>query len=279
MWPKRWPKSAEVGALFAVAPIFRQILLQLLVETVFDFLINRLISDTICILIGLIACTAILHVMFVWPFNCSKVFWKKVDYFWFGISILGLLSLVTEVRVAQASAWYEIEKTRLIAEYSHLEYFSQSPGNSHYCWPFVKSGLSPSDFDEREQQRRLTCTWMKKVNDVVGTIQVENEPLLFFEQFPTPQFTDSYYLVYVTRLKQLIGNYNHQVLVVQELRNLMDKSSIEQIQTVLWPFLLLIALAIRLTKVSGELRHEILGDDCKVWSKEVISELFKRIKS
>jgi hypothetical protein len=120
--------------------------------------------------------------------------------------------------------------------------------------PFVRSEYSPSNFDEVMVQYGEYCAWLiakqeeltpviegRQVVDVTSFAQSSLFPLV-----ADIKFEEGY-------LRRLLEEYNFSLVELQNFKSESNKSEIEVIIIFFAPVVLAIALALRLTKVSGEI--------------------------
>ncbi|MCV6637884.1 hypothetical protein [Candidatus Albibeggiatoa sp. nov. NOAA] len=198
----------------------------------------------------------IFHFLFVWPNNLSKKNWKRVDYIWLGAASLGILSLASDVRIYFTHNWLEIEKSRAVSLIKSVEYRFSKPENSHYCAKFVRYDLSPDDFEERVRQYNIACKWRKDVEAFFKNINKHEIPSINHEELPVVEFNLPALMYSVTWLNRLMIDYASQLEVIHKTESYTVKYFWEEILSYFAPFLICIALSLRIAKVSGEIRHE-----------------------
>lgn len=220
-----------------------------------EFWTNVIISNGGNVLLLFLLLLALSHLL-VFPKNLPKRVWKKVDYIWLGFTALGLLSLASDVRISIAKNWFEIESSRAISSLERLRYFYPAPDNTHFCMQFVKSALTPDDVQERQKQHDLRCDWLKDVANILKELESEKLPELSMDNFPVPTFDDGYLLETVNNFEKHVNWYNEDRKQAIETSSLLSKTDLEKNLFYFSPFLLCLALALRIAKVTGELRYE-----------------------
>lgn len=220
-----------------------------------EFWTNVIISDGGNVLLLFLLLLTLSHLL-VFPKNLSKRAWKKVDYIWLGVAALGLLSLASDVRISIAKNWSEIESSRAISSLERLRYFYSTPDNTHFCMQFVKSALTPDDVHERQKQHDLRCAWFKDVANILKELEPEKLPEISMDKLPIPTFDDEYLLETVNNIEKHVNWYNEDRRQAIETASLLSKTNLEKNLFYFSPFLLCLALALRIAKVTGELRHE-----------------------
>jgi hypothetical protein len=205
----------------------------------------------------LLTCLVVLfHLMFVWPRNITKKSWKKVDYIWLGAASIGLISLASDVRVSVANSWVEIERSRAIGILESIDYLAKEPESSYFCMTFVRGDYSPENFDEVQNNYRMACEWRKELSAYFGSINKLDTPIIIFDDLPPVVFDDPTLNEAVVWLKDRLKEYEDQIKVLSMTEAAARKRSWESELGYYAPFLLCMALALRITKVTGEVRHE-----------------------
>jgi hypothetical protein len=79
-----------------------------------------------------------------------------------------------------------------------------------------------------------------------------------FIKFPDTQapLTNQSILEIISELHEQLDDYNNNVNEIQKLRSMNEQSEFERMLIYLGPWLLAFALALRITKVTGELNNE-----------------------
>lgn len=221
-----------------------------------QFATNAFLMDSINFLILLGVLVAVFHLMLVWPRNLSKKNWKRIDYIWLGAAAMGVISLAADVRISVANNWLEMEKVRAVGILDSIRYLAQEPESSHFCMTFVKSEYSPKDFDNKQNEYRIGCEWRKELSKKLSVINSEETPPLKYEDLPPVLFDDPILNETVIWLKDRLNDYKVQLKILSETKSAAEKTGWESTLAYFAPFLICIALALRITKVSGEVRHE-----------------------
>lgn len=225
----------------------------------FDNWIGAFISDIWIQVISFIIIISVSHLIFIYILNWSKKRWKQFDYLWLFTALLGIVFLFAEQRINIAKVEKESESSRTSFLLDEIINSTLPVVGGEYCLKFIKNEDSPDDFDHRVEQHNLECKWMENVNFYLIKQKVtswENFPDISFEDLPPINFTPSYYFYKIEDLKRSISEYNKQKNKYLKIKHISEKQDYEKILSFLAPFLLLIALALRITKVTAELRFE-----------------------
>jgi hypothetical protein len=208
-----------------------------------------------------IALTVALHAVFVYWRPLSKRWWKRLDYVWLTFAALGLVGAAAEVRRSTANSQlglFQDQASRALRDvHGEAEFLSRSPGV--LCRTFTRSEYSPppAEFDRIQSEYTKACDWAKKVEArLPREISV---PLAKIDTNSLPQrpvISESEPIHLTDDLYRQIEFYNSSVQTVRGLAGRSKRENLEWTLILLGPFLLAIALAIRFTKVTGELRLE-----------------------
>jgi hypothetical protein len=205
-------------------------------------------------LLALAVITIILHFLLVYPRNLSKTQWKKVDYLWIALTAFGLIGSTNSVRVMYNKNQISLYDHSIPFQYHYLRSFLTPDGSKAVCLEYVRDRLSPPDFDSIVADQTRSCEWSKKMYQLTLVVDTFNYAAIDTAKIPTLRTKDNVW--FRDMLISIIYEYNKQV---KEKAVLQDGLTGETATMVLFytPLLLIIGLAIRITKVSGELRHEI----------------------
>lgn len=72
-------------------------------------------------LVTLISLLVLFHVIFIKLFPQNKRFWKKVDYWWVSLGVIGIIGATFTYRKEISSAWQPFHKQSLKAVYSQYQ--------------------------------------------------------------------------------------------------------------------------------------------------------------
>src|SRR5437870_5920002 len=97
-------------------------------------LLDTLLTNPLVSLSILVSITGVLHVLLIWLYPRSPLFWKRSDYVWLGLAALGLLATTGEVRRGISS---ELVTTYLIQANAGFNRFAEGIAfdEKAYCDP------------------------------------------------------------------------------------------------------------------------------------------------
>ncbi len=196
------------------------------------------------------------HILLVWGFKVGKLGWKIVDYIWLSTTVLALIGSAGQVRVMVAEGRVAMSRQRADAMYnifrSVLEAAATSPG--YVCRQFVLSETSPplERFNAIQREFDETCAWLQQLEAITPA----KAPDMRFDIKvwpPPPQVSDASLIDTIRGLRRQYSYYDEAVVEFDKVSEMRRKSELEFSLILGGPFLLAIALALRLTKVTGEI--------------------------
>jgi hypothetical protein len=203
---------------------------------------------------ALIIAIIIFHIIFLVFFKLSKIGWKYVDYIWLSTAILGIFASSIEVRRQVASSQFETAKYLDHFKYGNLRERLQFLCSSAVCRQFKKSEYSPANIDQIQIEYNLVCEHARRLLQIIPIEAPDSLDTTLFVKRPVvtdPILKDQY-----LSLENAITEYNNAHKIFSKIKKFTQKSDIEYTLGLLGPFILAIALALRITKVSGELQLE-----------------------
>jgi hypothetical protein len=191
----------------------------------------------------------------------GKTAWKRVDYIWLAFGALGLVGAVAQVRRFGAAQQLAMHETFAEEEFKRLramaDEYSSDPGI--ICRTFVRSELSPppEQFLRTQEEYDVACDWAKKAAIALGANVPSPLRQIEMTSVPTPPIvSDDQLNRQFKDYSSQVHSFNHRVSNWQTLVEQAGQSEWEVTLTILSPFLLSIALALRITKVTGEIKLE-----------------------
>lgn len=202
------------------------------------------------------AALVIFHLLLVWPRNLSKRGWKYVDYAWLAIALLAIVSLSSDIRrqVAESRLEYTMQRARSMhALFSDL-YVNQPP--SYVCMKFVRSEFSPDDFDDIQEEFDRICDWFRLFGPRFSTATLPDYHSFPVELLEPPNTTNESLVEVIGELEQLLSFYNDAVDAHMRISDAIAETELEESIRFIWPWLFSLGVALRMTKVTGEVLHE-----------------------
>ena len=203
-----------------------------------------------------VAALVIFHLLLVWPRNLSKKGWKYVDYAWLAIALLTIVSLSSDIRrqITETKLELAIQRAKTMhALFSDL-YVNQPP--SYVCIKFVRDEFSPDNFDCVQEEFDRMCDWFGHFGS-----RFSNATLPDYHSFPVelieePNLTNEFLVEVIGELKRQLSYYNDAVDVRMRVSRETAETEFEKSIRFIWPWLFSLAIALRTSKVTGEVLHE-----------------------
>jgi hypothetical protein len=127
-------------------------------------------------------------------------------------------------------------------------------GSPTICHLRIKDQYSPIDFGSGAVDEKRSCEWAKRLYLIASAIDTSNYSPIDTAKIPELRTRD--YAWFRDVLMGSVRDYDRQIRAKKDLQaQLEDETPV--IATFFAPLLLILGVAPRITKVSGELRHEI----------------------
>jgi hypothetical protein len=212
-------------------------------------------TDQAWILGIFVAALAIFHILLIRLFPLSAISWKRVDYIWLFMALIGLISAVGTGRAMIANNLLNYGKSRIEPAFHFMKMNADFGTSEAICRKFVKSDIvSPEDLSRIQREYDAQCDWFRTVDAKLAEINSSDPaPIDLIKLFGVQpnggdeqtykSFTDS------------VITYNSTVENINYLKRAKEPSDVEMIFRFLGPAILAVALALRITKVTGEIYH------------------------
>jgi hypothetical protein len=114
----------------------------------------------------------------------------------------------------------------------------------------------PVEFDRIQREFDALCSWFTQAVDKLKTSPLaKRQPLSLGDLgADPPKVRDDWPM---THVRDTLDRYNRAVGQVDRLTQDARRSDLELTTMIIGPFMLVVALALRVAKVTGEIRHEI----------------------
>ena len=204
-------------------------------------------------LLLLLILTVVMHFLFVYPKNLSKKSWKKVDYIWISFTVIGLVGATNNVTKEFSKNKIAVASSRKSFQYNFMLSFLDSEDSHIVCREFTRSEYSPKDFDAVVDDFDRCCKWSKEVHKIVTSIDTLKNDFVDMSKIPYLQTVNNIW--YKNTVLGNIEEYNKIVSEKIENENIIYETRNGSL-LFFTPLFLILGLAIRITKVTGELRNE-----------------------
>jgi hypothetical protein len=227
------------------------------------FRIPSFLSGT-TLIITFVAALLIFHwlLVFCWLINrlgwspLSKRGWKIVDYIWLLVGSLALTGTLFQARQVLATSMLPNLESFVSVSTDEAKYYS-SPKfyEGLICRAFVRSAFSPpeQEFKTTQEEFDNACAWAKQITERLK--DVDRWAIIDTASLPKPPpATDP--SIHFTQ-KEMYDAFDTHNLIAhkrQALQDALRRSEWEKFLAIISPLLAVIALALRITKVTGEIR-------------------------
>ena len=125
------------------------------------------------------------------------------------------------------------------------------------CRTFARSDLSPSNFDQMQTEYNFACEeFIRLTKEVLSN--KGNRDIAFLDLLDTSKtrnkFTDPIIIKILENLDIPHHRFIHALKEKADAKQKIEPTANEFVLTIFSPFLIMIALALRITKVTGEIR-------------------------
>jgi hypothetical protein len=229
--------------------------------------IVQLSSSPLWLLLTVIVLTGLLWLVFVRVFPLSDPAWKRVDYIWLTIALLGVLA--SSGRAAHEFTKAEIPLLEPVTNYSfqtlrlHIERGANA--GSEGCTPRIHTSFSPPDYDDMRKAQQHLCEQFRKLDSEVpkspalGGTKFAALDQLKFQPLSEDELSLKYERDEIELLKGDAAQYEKDRQIynakLEEERN-QEVSPLILTDLGIGPLLVGLAIAIRLTKTAGEIRNK-----------------------
>ena len=199
----------------------------------------------------------VFHISLVWIGKLTSIGWKKVDYFWVSLALLGVIATVGQTRSLVARNLVSNAEVRLAATLSWVKSSGEFGTSPAVCREFVRSQFSPPEPEFREMQRQFTaqCEWFRALVPKLHALETEKTLKIDLATLLGARPPGGEPYAY-SHLDDSVRDFNQSRDELDLLRAEAEISGIEELILVLGPFLVAVAIALRLTKVTGEIGLE-----------------------
>jgi hypothetical protein len=220
----------------------------------YDTIIEELSARPLYIFAAFGLMLLVLHIVLVYWMKLDDRKWKHVDYIWLGTAVLGLLSASAQADHFLSKRYLDnLEKPRTEASYKFLRMMLD--GYEVMCLPFHKTSDSPPDFDEIVREQQDLCKRGREMSAKMPVTITDNFPPLEKTGYQPFGVEIKYEKSYAQSVARAAEQYREQQKRYEQFVSAGNLSLFEKGLTVLGPLLLAFALALRITKVTGDIRN------------------------
>lgn len=204
-----------------------------------------------------LASLIVFHLVFVYSRLLSSMAWKRIDYIWLSMALIALVGAISAGRMSMANTLLSLAQAWVEGSLQFMHVAASAGTSGAICRVFVSSPFSPPADIMRKAQQEFDeeCAWFKEVNAALQRIEPGNEQRVDLTQIARPRPSggeESFY----RSMEDSVQSYNESLDRLTELKRASEPSAFEELLRLLAPTVLAVALALRLTKVAGEIALE-----------------------
>lgn len=198
---------------------------------------------------------AIFHFVLVkvWPLSAQG--WRRVDYIWVSMALLGVLATVDQTRMLVATNLANSVEIRIPSALSSLKSAATFGTSGAICRTFIRSEFSPPEpqFTELQRDFDAQCNWFREISPRVHELTVESARDFDLSKLAASRPVGGEPFAYRS-FDESLQDLRESYSALSTLRRKTSHAWFHELLLVLGPTVLAIAIALRLTKVTGELR-------------------------
>lgn len=209
--------------------------------------------NQIVILLAFTVALTAFHTVLVYARPLSALAWKKVDYIWFSLAVIGILGSVQANRAAQSEVEAQSLRTEAAALYAHIFEAARWDNFNGTCLRIAKPSTSSGPLFEKW----LACTsrkkWVERVTSRIieqGTQHnqpIDIEKIMGATSIPAKPIEQDLFT-------PAIMEYNKAIFAITNMTEAAKPNWFEELSKKYGPLFLAVALALRITKITGEIR-------------------------
>jgi len=174
------------------------------------------------------------------------------------MALIGLSGAISTNRTIVANNYLSnLGQLRIEGALNFMQMCAQFGSSGAVCRVFVPSSVlpPPEEMQKLQQEFDEQCAWFKKVVDGLQKLDPNNPVPININNLACERPTGGENWVYKS-FEESVASYNQALDRVTLLEEEMQLSIFEQLLQILSPSILVIALALRITKVTGEVALE-----------------------
>ena len=220
----------------------------------YDNLLVEFATTPAYVFVAFVVFLLLFHVFMVKFRNHDDIFWKRVDYVWLGAAALGILSASAQLNHTVAQSYIEnSEAARTVSMYGLLRHFLDGP--FWVCLPRNRTEFSPPDFDAIIKEQQELCQQGIELARRLPSKLPDDYPSLESMGYTRIGENAKYEPDFGKMIETGAQMYRDQRDRYKGFVAASKPSSWEVIVNTFGPLLLAFALALRITKVSGEIKN------------------------
>lgn len=190
------------------------------------------------------------HLIFIKWLNLSSRIWKGLDYLWLALTSLSIIGYIGEAQhvVNRAnlplSSIYRDNKYKWL--HDRLDYMTSGV----ICRSFIETEYSPDNLEKTQEEYDKVCQFVNEaltsfpqnINDAVGWTLPESRPIVKNEILQEE----------LGYLDEALMEFSNACKTYQHRKETSENQN--DVFKIMWPLFAILALALRITKVTHELK-------------------------
>lgn len=224
----------------------------------FDSILLELSATPAYLLVAFCLLLFVFHLVFVWVWPVSDLAWKRIDYVWLGAATLGLIGASWNAdRYISEELAANLDGPRTLGAYRNMRLIIEAAADPDgaVCVQRKRSDFSPPSYDEIVREQQMQCSYFKLLASAIPRDVKDPFPSLYELGFIDYAGVESHESWYIAQIRNSAREYEVQRQLYIRRKKSADISDLEAAIIMLGPLLVAIALALRITKVTGEVRN------------------------
>jgi hypothetical protein len=218
----------------------------------YDTLLEEVSARPGYLLLAFLLLLAVMHLVLLLWLKLDDLSWKKVDYVWLGAAALGLMASSAQAGRMLSERYLITERASVASAYSLLrDTLSSPPG---VCMPRSRTEWSPPEFDAIVKEQVHLCSKALEVAERMKPL-LDDFPPLEETGFQVVGEQAVYERDLARHINEVANEYRQYQQRYAALLQSTRQSTPELMFSVLGPLLIAFALALRITKVTGEIKN------------------------
>lgn len=195
-------------------------------------------------------------------YRLGTIGWKRVDYIWLSLTLISVIGYTTQSRAVLAKYLSNNARERMDVVYGllggYVRMYDKSPA---ICRTFVRSPYSPPEeqFKRTQAEFDAACGWFSQVAQAIPKSRPPQTTEVPWRSLPSPPpVTNAGLKEDIEVIRQSVEEFNASGANFKRLESETQRHGSEEVLLVISPLLIAFALALRITKVTGEIRIERL---------------------
>jgi len=191
----------------------------------------------------------------------GKTAWKRIDYIWLSAAAIGLIGTVEVSRNSFSDNMLSLAERRMLGQLSEPHFAAKFGTGPSICRTFIRSEFSPSEpeFSNVQREYDVVCGWFTAVVPLLPKkLEEITEPIAMtkFPAIPRISISDEALHWSFSQFSDAVSDVNQQLEVILRLHAIKQREIFEDILRILSPLILTIALALRIAKVTAEIKNQ-----------------------